>query len=95
MARILIGTSGWHYGPWRGPFYPPGLTLKQQLQYRRCSSLMMASQTFISLAIRALSSIIYWSSLSQVHDHGNQQACSGGNCSVGRSAPGVILAVPL
>jgi uncharacterized protein YecE (DUF72 family) len=33
MARILIGTSGWHYGSWRGPFYPPGLTLKQQLQY--------------------------------------------------------------
>jgi uncharacterized protein YecE (DUF72 family) len=33
MARILIGTSGWHYVSWRGPFYPPGLTSKQQLQY--------------------------------------------------------------
>jgi uncharacterized protein YecE (DUF72 family) len=33
MARILIGTSGWHYDSWRGPFYPPGLTIKQQLQY--------------------------------------------------------------
>jgi uncharacterized protein YecE (DUF72 family) len=33
MAHILIGTSGWHYDSWRGPFYPPGLTIKQQLQY--------------------------------------------------------------
>ena len=22
---IHIGTSGWHYGHWRGPFYPDGL----------------------------------------------------------------------
>jgi uncharacterized protein YecE (DUF72 family) len=33
MTRILIGTSGWHYGSWRGPFFPPGLLLRQQLQY--------------------------------------------------------------
>jgi uncharacterized protein YecE (DUF72 family) len=33
MARILIGTSGWHYDSWRGPFYPTGLMLRQQLQY--------------------------------------------------------------
>ena len=33
MARVLIGTSGWHYDSWRGPFYPPGLPLKHQLQY--------------------------------------------------------------
>jgi uncharacterized protein YecE (DUF72 family) len=33
MARILIGTSGWHYDSWRGPFFPPGLPLKAQLQY--------------------------------------------------------------
>jgi uncharacterized protein YecE (DUF72 family) len=33
MARILIGTSGWHYASWRGPFFPPGLLLRQQLQY--------------------------------------------------------------
>ena len=25
MARVLIGTSGWHYDSWRGPFYPAGL----------------------------------------------------------------------
>src|SRR5258706_8167596 len=33
MARILIGTSGWHYDSWRGPFFPKGLPLKSQLQY--------------------------------------------------------------
>ena len=33
MAHILIGTSGWHYGSWRGPFFPKGLPLKNQLQY--------------------------------------------------------------
>jgi uncharacterized protein YecE (DUF72 family) len=33
MARVLIGTSGWHYDSWRGPFYPPGLAIKHQLQY--------------------------------------------------------------
>lgn len=33
MARVLIGTSGWHYVSWRGPFYPDGLPIKMQLQY--------------------------------------------------------------
>ena len=33
MARVLIGTSGWHYASWRGPFYPKGLPLKNELQY--------------------------------------------------------------
>ena len=33
MARVLIGTSGWHYDSWRGPFYPAGLPIKAQLQY--------------------------------------------------------------
>jgi uncharacterized protein YecE (DUF72 family) len=33
MARVLIGTSGWHYNSWRGPFYPEGLPMKAQLQY--------------------------------------------------------------
>jgi len=33
MARILIGTSGWHYDSWRGPFYPQGLPIRAQLQY--------------------------------------------------------------
>ncbi len=33
MARIVVGTSGWHYDSWRGPFYPPGLPIRAQLQY--------------------------------------------------------------
>jgi uncharacterized protein YecE (DUF72 family) len=33
MACVLIGTSGWHYDSWRGPFYPRGLPIKSQLQY--------------------------------------------------------------
>jgi uncharacterized protein YecE (DUF72 family) len=33
MARVLIGTSGWHYDSWRGSFYPTGLPIKSQLQF--------------------------------------------------------------
>jgi uncharacterized protein YecE (DUF72 family) len=33
MVSIRIGTSGWHYDSWRGPFFPPNLMVKHQLQY--------------------------------------------------------------
>jgi uncharacterized protein YecE (DUF72 family) len=33
MARVLVGTSGWHYDSWRGPFFPKRLPLKSQLQF--------------------------------------------------------------
>ncbi len=33
MAHVLIGTSGWHYDSWRGPFFPKGLPINTQLQY--------------------------------------------------------------
>src|ERR1700712_1960721 len=33
MALVLIGTSGCHYDSWRGPFFPKGLPLKNQLQF--------------------------------------------------------------
>jgi uncharacterized protein YecE (DUF72 family) len=33
MARVLIGTSGWHYDSWRGLFYPKAVALKNQLRY--------------------------------------------------------------
>ena len=33
MAEILIGTSGWHYKSWRGPFFPPDVKVKDQLGY--------------------------------------------------------------
>ena len=33
MARVLVGTSGWSYPSWRGPFFPTGLPAKHQLEY--------------------------------------------------------------
>lgn len=30
---IRIGTSGWHYGHWSGPFYPAGLPKNKWLEY--------------------------------------------------------------
>jgi uncharacterized protein YecE (DUF72 family) len=33
LACVLIGTSGWSYASWRGPFFPTGLTAKRQLDY--------------------------------------------------------------
>ncbi len=32
-CEIRIGTSGWHYKHWIGPFYPPGLRKEQWLEY--------------------------------------------------------------
>ncbi|SMG50326.1 DUF72 domain-containing protein [Paraburkholderia susongensis] len=32
-ARVRIGIGGWTYAPWRGPFYPPGLTQNRELEY--------------------------------------------------------------
>jgi uncharacterized protein YecE (DUF72 family) len=32
-GTIRIGISGWAYAPWRGVFYPPGLTQKRELGY--------------------------------------------------------------
>jgi uncharacterized protein YecE (DUF72 family) len=31
--RIHIGTSGWHYGSWKGRFYPAGLPPREYLKY--------------------------------------------------------------
>lgn len=32
-GRIRIGVGGWTYEPWRGTFYPEGLTQKRELEY--------------------------------------------------------------
>ncbi|GAB3617668.1 DUF72 domain-containing protein [Okibacterium endophyticum] len=32
-GRARIGISGWRYAPWRGVFYPKGLTQKRELAY--------------------------------------------------------------
>jgi len=33
--KIRIGTSGWHYRHWRGPFYPPDLPASKWLEFYR------------------------------------------------------------
>ena len=33
MARILVGIGGWTFAPWRGTFYPKGLTQARELDY--------------------------------------------------------------
>ena len=32
-GRIHIGTSGWHYDHWKGPFYPQGLSADEMLAF--------------------------------------------------------------
>jgi len=41
MSRVQIGTSGWSYAHWQGPFYPAGLPRAEWLRYyaRHLSSL--------------------------------------------------------
>lgn len=33
MLTIRIGTSGWHYGDWKGAFYPEGMSRKEWLHF--------------------------------------------------------------
>lgn len=33
QCELRIGTSGWHYKHWRGPFYPPDLSAKDMLPW--------------------------------------------------------------
>ena len=33
MTRVHIGTSGWHYKHWRGPFYPQELAAARMLEF--------------------------------------------------------------
>jgi len=32
-GKILVGIGGWNFAPWRGSFYPKGLTQARELQY--------------------------------------------------------------
>lgn len=32
-GKIFVGIGGWTFEPWRGPFYPEGLTHKRELEY--------------------------------------------------------------
>src|SRR5258705_9390182 len=33
MGAIRIGVGGWTFEPWRGTFYPAGLTQKRELEF--------------------------------------------------------------
>src|ERR1700758_3127337 len=33
QGEIRVGVGGWTFEPWRGPFYPPGLPQKRELEY--------------------------------------------------------------
>lgn len=50
MAQYRIGISGWRYPPWRGTFFPPDLTQKDELAYasRQVNSIEI-NGTFYSL----------------------------------------------
>jgi uncharacterized protein YecE (DUF72 family) len=50
QGRVWIGTSGWNYPHWRGPFYPRGLRQKDELSFLagRLSSVEV-NGTFYSL----------------------------------------------
>jgi uncharacterized protein YecE (DUF72 family) len=50
MGKIYIGTSGWHYPSWIGPFYPPGMPPNEFLPYyaRRLSTVEI-NNTFYHL----------------------------------------------
>lgn len=51
MARdILVGTSGYSYRDWIGPFYPPGLPSHEMLSYYSCHfSFAEINSTYYSL----------------------------------------------
>ncbi|WP_417780860.1 DUF72 domain-containing protein [Stutzerimonas xanthomarina] len=50
MAAIHIGMSGWRYAPWRGDFYPKGLTQKNELKFAsRAVSSIEINGSFYSL----------------------------------------------
>ena len=57
-GSIHIGTSGWHYGHWKGPYYPPTLPSGQMLDwYARDFDTVELNNTFYRLpdesAVRA------------------------------------------
>ncbi|TWI55471.1 uncharacterized protein YecE (DUF72 family) [Pseudomonas duriflava] len=49
-AQIRIGISGWRYAPWRGVFYPVGLTQNKELRFAsRALSTIEINGSFYSL----------------------------------------------
>src|SRR3954453_12145092 len=33
LGKIFVGVGGWNFAPWRGTFYPKGLTQAKELHY--------------------------------------------------------------
>lgn len=33
MGKIVVGIAGWRYQPWRGVFYPAGLSQDRELAF--------------------------------------------------------------
>lgn len=59
MARIHIGTSGWHYNHWIGPFYPRGTKPSDFLSYyARHFSTVEINATFYGLP--AIGTVCDW-----------------------------------
>jgi uncharacterized protein YecE (DUF72 family) len=47
---VLIGTSGWQYRHWRGPFYPPDLPQRRWLEhYAQCFDTVEVNNAFYRL----------------------------------------------
>ena len=47
LGAIRVGVGGWTYEPWRGTFYPKGLTQKDELSYAsRCLTTIEINGTF-------------------------------------------------
>jgi uncharacterized protein YecE (DUF72 family) len=60
-AKILLGTQGWNYDGWVGPFYPRGTSKQDMLRsYSRIFNTVEIDSTFY--AIPAQSSIRAWAS---------------------------------
>lgn len=49
--EIRVGMSGWTYPPWRGKFYPKGLSQKKELEYasRKLTSIDRLEKFFTNL----------------------------------------------
>jgi uncharacterized protein YecE (DUF72 family) len=48
--RIRIGTSGWHYEHWKGPFYPEGIASGEMLAfYAGCFRAVEVNNSFYQL----------------------------------------------
>src|SRR6186713_1680347 len=49
-GKIFVGVGGWNFAPWRGSYYPKGLTQAKELEYssRKLTSIEINS-TFYGL----------------------------------------------